>query len=171
MALHEKNFIGNFFMSDLPQILQLSNKNFKSLFPEFSTAKQQIRITSFTFFMNRPKVYNKHMKRATDMFWIPKDGASTGVHWQFDEQYSVMRQNNFRIEERDEVMRSAFCHEEKRDLPVPLFQSEQTTDSDWNETIERRSTGRSFLAFPDGFWTDLYHSESHIPIIGPTKFW
>jgi hypothetical protein len=109
--------------------------------------------------MSRSKVYKKHIKQATDLFWTPKDGGTgSGLHWKFDEQYSVVTCDTFPVEQSQDVIADAFWCRNRPELPIPRFTSD--TDCDLNE---RQLSGRAFLAFLDGFWADLRSSE-HQPL-------
>jgi hypothetical protein len=80
--------------------------------------------------MNRPKTYKKHMKHASDLFWIPKDSNVPASHWQFDESYSVVHHEEFSCARSDEVLKSTLSSEDRKVLPVPTFER-SGTESDW----------------------------------------
>jgi hypothetical protein len=120
--------------------------------------------------MSRPRTYKKHMKHATDLFWLPRDSRDSGVHWTFDESYSVTKHEAFTGESSDDYMHSR----EDRTFPVPTFTSESTSETENTGSggeQERSAYRRIFLEFPDGFWSDMYASESHAPSINPVSTW
>jgi hypothetical protein len=125
--------------------------------------------------MNRPTTYKKHMKRVSDLFWIPRDSSAFGSHWQFDENYSVVHHENFPSERSDEVLKSTFSSGDRNTFPIPMLET-SGTENDWSNDADERGTQtrtrtRIFLPFPDGFCADLQSSESHYQVVGPIGIW
>jgi hypothetical protein len=124
--------------------------------------------------MKRPTTYKKHMKHATDLFWLPRDSSDSGIHWTFDESYSVVKRQECSRDAIDDAIHSRFSICDDDALPVPILGSESTGDTysmNFGERRESSSHHRAFLPFPDGFWSNVYSSESHAPKINPVSAW
>jgi hypothetical protein len=131
-------------------------------------------IISFPLDMNRPQAYKKHMKHASDLFWLPRDSCDRGVHWRFDEAYSVMKREQCTSDEIDDCLHSRSTTYDDGSLPIPIFRSEPTSDianTGFGESRERSSSSRVFIPFPDGFWSDVYSRESRAPMINAVSAW
>jgi hypothetical protein len=136
---------------------------------KFFNWQRNLKMNTSLFKMDRPRTYKKHMKHATDLFWIPKDESNQAIHWRFNEGYSVARREEFPCEEADDMIRKTF---ESYDGNVRS--SESLTDSPLSpeiDVIELPTNRRQFLAFPNGFWSDLQATESQAPVIGPISNW
>jgi hypothetical protein len=124
--------------------------------------------------MNRPLTYKKHMKHASDLFWLPRDSCDASIHWKFDEGYSVVKREQCTTDEIRDFSHSKCAAFSDGSLPVPIFHSESNSDienTDFGESPERTSSRRVFLPFPDGFWSDVYSRESHGPMINAVSAW
>jgi hypothetical protein len=112
--------------------------------------------------MNRPKTYKKHVKRATDLFWNPKNGSDPGLHWQLDDSYSVINCSTVQMDHMD-TMKTCYSQETPTAFPLPDFKGVPRSEWDTMETTQYR---RPFLPFPDGFCADLHASEFRGPRVG-----
>jgi hypothetical protein len=121
--------------------------------------------------MPRPALYKKHIKHASDLVWTPTDDSTQAIHWKFDEQYSVVQREQFAKRDLPSVLQRAFATPGPRPFPVPQFEPTTASDSDtFGAITESAPSARSFLPFPDGFWSDLHTSERHVVVPGPIGF-
>jgi hypothetical protein len=137
--------------------------------PKISDVTVLKKINTSFLKMDRPKIYKKHMKHATDLFWISKDQSDQAAHWHFDETYSVTQCEEFSCKMTDDMIRKTFesCDENVRGC-------ELTMNSVFNsgiDAIEKPTYCRQFLTFPNGFWSDLQATESQVPVIRPIRDW
>jgi hypothetical protein len=127
--------------------------------------------TSFSQFMSRPTSYKKHMKHASDLFWASSTDSSPAIHWRFDESYNVVKSEELPHCDMNCMIQKTFAPATPRCLPVPRFEPETSSDSDcFAGVTECNSSSRSFLAFPDGFWSHLHSTETHVVVSGPCGF-
>jgi hypothetical protein len=109
------------------------------------------------------------MKHQTDLFWIPKNPSNEAIHWHFDDGYSVTQREQIPCNMVGDIIRKTFESGDGN-----LRDSEPTTDFTFSsgiDHIEKPSHHRQFLAFPDGFWSDLRATESQVPVIWPIGHW
>jgi hypothetical protein len=108
------------------------------------------------------------MKHASDLFWMPADDSRPAMHWKFDESYSVTKYEQFPGRDLPSLFDMAF--EAREPLPVPQFGRAVPLGSDPREAIvEQPPLARSFLPFPDGFWSELYWNKRRMFLPGPVR--
>jgi hypothetical protein len=108
------------------------------------------------------RAYKKHMKHATNLFWIPRSGDDPMKHWQFDSSHHLIAHQDFQSEAPEQTIEQYFSG-----ISSHGSENGPTTDSDVTEAIPRESVRRTFLALPDGFYRDLYRAETIPPVISP----
>jgi hypothetical protein len=121
--------------------------------------------------MAQPKAYKKHLKRASDLFWMPPDDSTPMSHWKFDESYSVVKREQFRRQELPSVIEREFTALALHPFPVPQFEQATVSDADsLDRSADQPHLTRSFLPFPNGFWSELHSNERHMVMPGPVGF-
>jgi hypothetical protein len=123
-----------------------------------------IYLTSFSH-MTTGKTYKKHMKHASDLFWIAPNGSGDVYHWQFDRSYHQTEVAVFQSDDPQEAINDVFV---RRTNEEP--QDGSTTDSEMVETVPQISFRRAFLTFPPGFCSEIRRTESRCRQISPGPF-
>jgi hypothetical protein len=103
--------------------------------------------------MERRK-YKKHMKHASDLFWVPSNGQGEVAHWQFDESYQSSQFQEFSSKNPEQSIRDIFTQRSSR-----VSDSVSTIDPVSIESVQNNPSTRSFLSFPDGFCRDIRRTE------------
>jgi hypothetical protein len=110
------------------------------------------------FQMTATRTYKKHMKHASDLFWIPPNGGEEVRHWEFDETYHEIGSSAFQSDDPQEAINGIFLQRSNK-----MSGSAFTTDNDMSEQLPGRPFRRSFLTFPLGFCAEIRRTETKGP--------
>jgi hypothetical protein len=101
------------------------------------------------------RTYKRHIKPATDLFWIPADGNGEIQHWQFDDQQQLIHRETFRTDDPDQTIGRLFAGRVDCSLG-----NESLVNSESNALLSTKAERCTVLQFPVGFSLDIGRTAS-----------